>query len=148
MNDATVGRVEFVHRVWPAYPTQLAPIRAEVRRWLTALALSEDVTQDVLLAVNEAASNAAEHAYRSTAHDGTIELTFWAEAHTVSIEIVDHGTWQPPAREPNGRGRGIELMSRLVEFVLIRYDVRGTRVLLRHPVPDTIAGNDEVPRPR
>jgi serine/threonine-protein kinase RsbW len=140
MTDTAVDRVEFVHRVWPAYPAQLAPIRAEVRRWLDALGLTDDVAEDVLLAVNEATSNVSDHAYRSTADGRTIELTFWVEAHSFSIEIVDHGTWKEPARGPTGRGRGIEMMNRLVEFVLIRYDARGTRVLLRHPTQEPAVG--------
>ena len=34
-----------------------------------------------------------------------------------------------------GRGRGIEIMERILASVLIHYDARGTRVLLRHPLP-------------
>jgi hypothetical protein len=49
-------RSEFVHRIWPAYPRHLAALRAEVRRWLAPLALPRDAENDLLLAVNEAAS--------------------------------------------------------------------------------------------
>ena len=34
-----------------------------------------------------------------------------------------------------GGGRGIPLMSNVVESVLIHYDDRGSRVLLRHRLP-------------
>ena len=33
---------EFVHRSWPAHPRQLAPLRAEVRCWLTPFTLPDD----------------------------------------------------------------------------------------------------------
>jgi serine/threonine-protein kinase RsbW len=62
-------------------------------------------------------------------------LTFWTEPHAICLEIVDHGQWRAPSGEPTGRGRGIEMMQRLVAFVLIRHDNRGTRVHFRHPVP-------------
>ena len=128
---------EFAHRVWPAHPRQLAPLRAEVRRWLAPLALTGDAEDDLVLAVSEAASNCVEHAYSPPTADDTVELTFWTEPHAVCVDIVDHGEWRTPSDQPTGRGRGIEIMQRLIAFVLIRHDTRGTRVLLRHPLPGT-----------
>ena len=76
---AAIGRgepLEFVHRIWPAHPRHLAPIRAEVRRWLVPLALAGDAEDDLVLAVSEAASNCIEHAYRPATDQDTIEVTF------------------------------------------------------------------------
>jgi serine/threonine-protein kinase RsbW len=126
---------EFVHRSWQAHPGQLAPLRAEVRRWLAPFALTGEAEDDLVLAVSEAASNSVEHAYTPPTADDTVELTFWTEPHAICLEIVDHGQWRTPSGEPTGRGRGIEMMQRLVAFVLIRHDNRGTRVHFRHPVP-------------
>jgi anti-sigma regulatory factor (Ser/Thr protein kinase) len=131
-------RSEFVHRSWPAYPRHLAALRAEVRRWLAPLALPGDAGNDLLLAVNEAASNCVEHAYTSATVDGTVELTFWIEARSVCVEIVDHGRWRTPTGKPTGSGRGTEIMRRLIPVVLIHYDHRGTRVLLSHPLPGPV----------
>jgi serine/threonine-protein kinase RsbW len=132
-------RSEFVHRSWPARPRHLALIRAEVRRWLAPLALLGDAEIDLLLAVNEAASNCVEHAYTPATAAATVELTFWTEPRSVCVEIVDHGTWRTPGGQPTGRGRGIEIMQRLIPVVLIHYDRRGTRVLLSHPLPGPVA---------
>jgi len=132
-------RPEFVYRSWPAYPRHLAALRAEVRRWLVPLALPGDAGDDLLLAVNEAASNCVEHAYTSATVDGTVELTFWTETRSVCVEIVDHGTWRIPTGKPTGCGRGIEIMRRLIPVVLIHYDRRGTRVLLSRPLPGPVA---------
>src|SRR5436190_24194051 len=129
MSRPAADRVEFAHRSWPAHPRQLAPIRAETRRWLAHLNVSDDVEQDVVLAVNEAASNAMEHAYAPTSAGDIVETTFWTEEETVCIEIVDHGRWQPPNGTSGGRGRGIAMMNQLMQTVLIHYDIRGTRVL-------------------
>jgi anti-sigma regulatory factor (Ser/Thr protein kinase) len=131
---------EFVHRSWPADARQLAPMRTEVRRWLAPLALLGDAEDDVVLAVNEAASNCVDHAYAAANVDGTVELTFWTEARCVCIEIVDHGVWRTPADQPTGRGRGIDMMRRLMGSVLIHYDRRGTRVFLSYPRSDTRPG--------
>ena len=127
---------EFAHRSWRAHPRQLAPLRAEVRRWLAPFVLSGDAQDDLVLAVSEAASNCVEHAYTPATADDTVELTFWTEPHALCVDIVDHGHWRIPSDQPTMRGRGIEIMQRLVAFVLIHHDNRGTRVHFRHPLPD------------
>ena len=127
-------RVEFVHRSWPADPEQLVLIRRELAGWLAPLQLTEAETADVVLAVDEAAANAVRHAYGPD-ESGIVELTFWTEPGTLSIEVVDHGSWRPPVDQPTEGGRGIPLMSTMSESVLIHYDDRGSRVLLRHRIP-------------
>jgi anti-sigma regulatory factor (Ser/Thr protein kinase) len=134
MSHSTADRVEFAHRAWPAHPLQLAPIRAEIRRWLVPLDLSEDAEQAFVVAVNEAASNAVKHAYALATTDDVVELTFWTEDQTVYIEIVDHGRWRPPDATASGCSSGFAIMIQLMQTVLVHYDVRGTRVLLRGTV--------------
>ncbi|SHL23913.1 Anti-sigma regulatory factor (Ser/Thr protein kinase) [Pseudonocardia thermophila] len=135
------GHVEFVHRSWPADPEQLSVIRHQLADWLAPLRLTEEETADVVLAVDEAVSNAVEHAY-GPGESGRVELTLWTEPGTLSIEIVDHGRWRAPAehtqRVPEtaaNASRGISLMTTMVESVLIRFDDRGSRVLLRQHIP-------------
>ena len=128
----TPGRVEFVHRSWPADSEQLAVIRRELSAWLAPLGLTDEETADVVLAVDEAAANAVRHAYGPD-ESGAVELTMWTEPGTLSIEVVDHGSWRPPDAQPSHEsGRGIPMMSNMSESVLIHYDDRGSRVLLRH----------------
>jgi anti-sigma regulatory factor (Ser/Thr protein kinase) len=133
------GRVEFVHRSWPADPAQLSVIRRELAGWLAPLALSEDETAGVVLAVDEAAANAVRHAYGS-GRSGAVELTLWTEPGTLCVEVADHGSWRPPAApDPTSADRrGIGLMNSMTDAVLIHYDARGSRVLLRHRVPDPV----------
>jgi serine/threonine-protein kinase RsbW len=135
----TPGHIEFVHRSWPADPQQLSLIRRELSGWLAPLALTEVEVADVVLAVDEAAANAVRHAYGPD-EAGVVELTLWTESGTLCIEVVDHGSWRPPSDRPaDGErgmgGRGIPLMSHMSESVLIHYDDRGSRVLLRHRIP-------------
>jgi serine/threonine-protein kinase RsbW len=132
----TSGHVEYVHRSWPAHSEQLAVIRRELSAWLAPLGLSDEETADVVLAVDEAVANAVRHAY-GPEEVGVVELTLWTEAGTLSIEVVDHGSWRPPVADPSQEsGRGIPLMSTMSESVMIHYDERGSRVLLRHRIKD------------
>lgn len=144
------GRVEFVHRSWPADPEQLAAVRHELTGWLAPLRLTENETVDVVLAVDEAVANAVSHAYGAD-ESGAVELTLWTEdgvdGTTLSIEVVDHGRWRTPAEptapgEAKTSGRGIPLMNSTAEAVLIHYDERGSRVLLRHRLRDQTAPQD------
>lgn len=141
MKQEMSDHVEFVHRSWPADPAQLSVIRRELAGWLAPLSLTEDETSGVVLAVDEAAANAVRHAY-GDGESGTVELTLWTEPGTLCVEVVDHGNWRVPsddADEPDG-GRGIGLMAALSDAVLIHHDRRGSRVLLRHRVPEDHRG--------
>ena len=134
-------RPEFVCRSWPAHPQHLASLSDEVHRWLTPLHLSEDTERNVALAVGEAVDNCLKHAYTSFTIGNTVALTFWTEAGSMWIEVVDHGVWRSPDR--GSTGRGLEIMRQLMPVILVHYDRRGTRVLLSHPLL-----RHPAPRPR
>jgi serine/threonine-protein kinase RsbW len=133
--SAQPAHSEFAHRSWPAEPGRLPGIRSAVRSWLRAVGLSDQAQQDVLLAVNEAATNAVEHAYPSDASGDTVDITFWTEPDHLWIQIDDHGHWKTPATGPTGRGLGIPMMQRLVDSIMIKYGERGTSVLVGHALP-------------
>jgi anti-sigma regulatory factor (Ser/Thr protein kinase) len=124
----------YQHRSWPADPRSLAPIRAEVRRWLESSHLGEDLVDDLVMAVSEAASNAVEHAYRPITAQSTVELTLLLDQGDINIDIVDHGCWRPPATHDTGRGRGISVIKGLVDSAVVRIDPGGTRVMLHQPL--------------
>jgi len=136
-------RIEFIHRSWPADPRQLTIIRHELAGWLAPLSLSTDEIDGIVLAVDEAAANAVCHAY-GPGESGVVELTLWTEGATLCVEIVDHGHWRPPVDKPATGGRGIGLMNAMTDAMLIHFDERGSRVLLRHSVP---GASDQQPDP-
>ncbi|MBB6374787.1 anti-sigma regulatory factor (Ser/Thr protein kinase) [Pseudonocardia eucalypti] len=105
-----------------------------MRGWLQRLGLDTAATADLVLAVDEAATNSIEHAYGPGEQD-VVELLLWTELNVLYVEIVDHGTWKPPSRAASFRGRGIQLMRAITDSVLIHYDARGTRVLLCQALP-------------
>ncbi|MEK6441220.1 ATP-binding protein [Pseudonocardia sp. T1-2H] len=131
--------VEYVHRVWPADPGQLSLIRCQMLSWLEPLGMTPDRNDDVVLAVGEAVENVVQHAYPEGG-GGDVELTLWTETGALNIEITDHGLWQEPVAPvpdaaPAPGGRGIRMMQHTVETVLVHYDARGSRVLLRVALP-------------
>jgi anti-sigma regulatory factor (Ser/Thr protein kinase) len=136
MSGMSVGaETAFNCQIWPADGRWLAAIRAALRGWLAAFALSDELEDDVVLAVNEAASNSIEHAYAPETLDGTVELTLWTEHGSICVEIVDQGEWRYRSCSATYRGRGILIMERLMTLATIHYDGSGTRVLLRLSVP-------------
>lgn len=129
---------EYARGIWPAHPRQLAPIRVELRRWLAPLGLTGEAQEDLVLAVSEAAGNSVEHAYLDATAGETVELIFWTEPGAVCVEVLDHGRWRTPRKEPRARGRGILVMRGLMESAHIHYGPGGTRVLLRLAVHDAV----------
>ena len=105
-----VDTAAFGHRVWPARADALTLIRHEVRRWLGPLEVTPEVEADLVLAVNEAASNVIDHAYRTPGYRAIIELFFWTEPGALLLKVVDHGHWRVPGAHATGRERGIAIM--------------------------------------
>jgi anti-sigma regulatory factor (Ser/Thr protein kinase) len=129
-------RMEFVHRTWPVDPGHLAVVRNEVRRLLDALGYGLAAVDDIVFAVNEAATNAMEHAYVLPSPGATVDFDFWVEDDTLHITIGDHGQWQQPSGPAGGRGMGIPMMNHLIDTVTIRHGASGTVVLLRQAMPE------------
>jgi anti-sigma regulatory factor (Ser/Thr protein kinase) len=116
----------------PAEPSALVGLRADVRGWLTAQAIPEDVHADVVLACDEACANAIEHAYRTTT-SRPIRVELRREDDRVVIQVEDEGTWRDDLVEGD-RGRGISIMRAVMDDVDIRTDRHGTVVTLRRRV--------------
>lgn len=131
-------RIEYVQLTMPADPAQLPLLRQQVRRCVAGLPISPQRQYETVLAVDEAAANAVQHAY-GPGHTGSIELTIWTESDALCIQVCDHGHWRQPQSDPDSPrdGLGITLMHRLVDAVFIEHGTRGTRVLLRYPINTT-----------
>jgi len=102
---------------------------------LSPLGFSSETADDIVLAVNEAATNAIDHAYAASGADNTFDVILWLEHGALHIEIVDHGQWRLREVAPSGRGFGIMIMKELVDTVVLDHGPSGTSVLLRHPLP-------------
>ena len=136
---------------FPAQPGQLAVVRARLDAWLAAEGLSEDDRYDLLLAVNEAASNAVEHAY-GPEERGVVHIEADARPDgSVRVVVTDHGGWRVPPPTLTARGRGLLLMRENVDEVLVDRTASGTTVTLvlapRHTSRGTFLAAPQPPDP-
>ena len=106
----------------------MAFLRRSLRTWLASLGGTRQEADDIVLAVDEAITNAIEHAYLG--HGGTVDVVagFAADRRSVVIQVTDGGRWKRPGRTKD-RGHGFMLMSRLCDSVEVTHR-RGTVVRL------------------
>lgn len=117
----------------PADAGTVAEFRNAFAQWLRENFEFDAVRlNDVLLAVNEALTNAAEFAYVTSAERGTMSVTasYDAADRRLLVQVSDHGTWleKEPDGKPNTRGRGIQLMEALADRTTFDRAPCGTQV--------------------
>jgi anti-sigma regulatory factor (Ser/Thr protein kinase) len=111
-----------------ASPSRLAALRRAARAYLGGV--SEEAADDVLLALDEAATNAVLHGSRT---GQPIHVVVHINDGWVEALILDHGP-QPPAGRPadadpaelRAFGRGLWLLHRLVDEICLERVKRGT----------------------
>jgi anti-sigma regulatory factor (Ser/Thr protein kinase) len=125
---------------------QASLLRAHLRLWLAEQHTAGEEVLDILLAANEAFTNALVHARqpRSIA----IHVDARLSEDVVEIVVRDHGRWREGNSATAGAGVGLGLMHALMDTVEVQTNQEGTvvrlrRVLGRHPNP--IAGVATVP---
>lgn len=108
----------------------LTGARQAVRIFATAAGLSIERVEDLVLAVNEVATNGISHG------GGSADLAMWREPDVVVCELIDRGTIANPlaGRQWPGigayRGRGLWITNQLCDLVQIRDLGPGTVVRL------------------
>lgn len=112
----------------PPEPRQLASMRALLRRWLGHAGATGEDEAGILAAVGEAAANAIEHAGLSPRQVFTV--SGHVTGGTVELTIRDPGRWRQAGGE--GRGRGMPMMTELVDHVDLAHTEAGTTVTLTH----------------
>jgi serine/threonine-protein kinase RsbW len=120
----------------PASPSRLAGLRRAVRACLRGV--SEEVADDVVLALNEAATNAVLYGSRG---GQPVEVAVHVTHDWVEASVLDHGPEPPPGlhaaadtEELRAGGRGLWLLRRLVDEVRLERVKLGTRVTLRRAI--------------
>nr|WP_052478839.1 ATP-binding protein [Kibdelosporangium sp. MJ126-NF4]CEL20890.1 Serine phosphatase RsbU, regulator of sigma subunit [Kibdelosporangium sp. MJ126-NF4]CTQ98305.1 Serine phosphatase RsbU, regulator of sigma subunit [Kibdelosporangium sp. MJ126-NF4] len=134
--DADLSR-SFVFRQCAGVATSLSALRRTVTTWAHRLDLGVYQADDIVLAVEEAATNSIEHGYRdrSDQHPGTVSVLAWScpTQRTVSLVVADEGTWRPP-EAPGTRGRGLVLMRKVTDRFDLYTTGHGTVAFLRWAV--------------
>jgi signal transduction histidine kinase/serine phosphatase RsbU (regulator of sigma subunit) len=113
-----------------AVPGSLAPLRRALARWLSANGIGDREAYDIVLAVNESATNAIEHAYGPG--DATFEVDARRDGEAVTIVVRDFGRWRPARGEH--RGRGLTVMRSIMDAVDLSRSSAGSEVRLSRAV--------------
>jgi anti-sigma regulatory factor (Ser/Thr protein kinase) len=111
----------------PASAERLAEIRRRLAEWLAPVGVSDAGIADIVLVVNEAATNCIEHAYRGL-DPGPIRVDANLDHGQIIVEIADHGVWQTPTSLPSTRGRGLPIMHAVSASVDVTSSPDGTTV--------------------
>jgi serine/threonine-protein kinase RsbW len=110
-------------------------LREVLHAWLDrTVDISAERACDIVLATDEAVTNAVEHAYRDFAGAGlvTLDLSYHAPTARIEIRVTDQGHWREPAPTPitATRGRGLILMRKLADACTVAGRTDGTSVSL------------------
>lgn len=114
----------------PAEAGSLTIVRRRLRSWLGMTGADNEACADILLAVGEAATNAAEHAHDGTGRSVKISLQAEFAGGAVRFTVSDNGSWRTPVDSDEHRGHGIRLMRALVDGVDITTSAQGTTVTM------------------
>ena len=119
-----------------------ARVRAELREWLDKQAWPAGQAQALVYAVNEAVSNAVEHAYPVVGFAGGVvrvsaELAEAAGERRARIRVADDGWWRPRV-EPLGPPEhlGLDLIEAVMDRVWLRrgeVGMPGTEIVMLSP---------------
>ena len=118
-------------------------IRGELTRWLAARSWPDEDGEDLVLAVSEAVSNAAEHAYRGDeSADEPKRLVavivtelIDSDRRRANAVVDDFGVWRPVQPSRGTRGLGLRMIRALVESCSVEHGRAGTRVtMISRPV--------------
>ena len=118
--------------------------RAALARWLTARNWPVEDGEDVVFAVSEAVSNAAEHAYshgRSGVEPGPLVVVAVTELidsddRRAKIVVEDFGAWRSESADEGRRGHGLRMIAALMESWTVERGRSGTRItMISRPVP-------------
>jgi anti-sigma regulatory factor (Ser/Thr protein kinase) len=110
-----------------AEPRVLSEVRRTLRRWLYEQGASSDDLSEITIAVNEACTNAIEHAYSPA--PATFELEARKAGQELTVVVRDTGTWRSPRGEH--RGRGLKIIESAMDDVELNRSPSGTELVMR-----------------
>jgi PAS domain S-box-containing protein len=145
--DDDVAMVIYRHELVPlrieseATADKLADIRRRLTSWLGAADVPDELTADIVLAVNEACTNSVEHAYRGHSV-GTMLLEVEAIEGEVHARVGDWGSWKEPAVNPGSGGRGLILIRAISDSVELDCTPAGTTIGIKFRLPAAVEAVD------
>lgn len=130
---APIGNALTFTRTGRADAGTVAGLREQIRRRLTSTVdTTAEHVGDMVLAIDEALSNCAEHAYREHPYTGlmTLDISYDTTGQAVKVCVTDQGSWiEPDPAVLNAiGGRGMILMHALADHCAVRGRDDGTTV--------------------
>ncbi|KAA8963882.1 SpoIIE family protein phosphatase [Mycobacterium sp.] len=113
---------------------ELAVLRRQLDAWLRDVAVPEILAADVVLSVSEACANSIEHGYRGH-RPGTVRVEAHCDGARVQVRIVDSGSWKPAPAVSANRGRGLQLIRAVSDWINLDCTPSGTTVELTFRIP-------------
>ncbi len=115
--------------LFPADAHQLARVRTAMRRWLEPITIDSKQAGDIILALNEAVSNAVTHAYRGDDEPRAVSVDARVDGNELTVVVADRGVWR--RRRPRAQGgRGLDLIETLADEHRLQRTPSGTEVRL------------------
>jgi anti-sigma regulatory factor (Ser/Thr protein kinase) len=114
---------------------ELSDVRHQFADWMRAAGIPDAMIADIILAVNEAAANSIEHAYRGH-QPGRVRIEGENDGARVHVKIVDKGSWKPAPADPGVRGRGLLLIRAVSDWLEMDCTPSGTTVNMSFRLSD------------
>jgi anti-sigma regulatory factor (Ser/Thr protein kinase) len=119
---------------WPVPCTaaRLEQLRHDLARWLAALGWPAGDTEDLVLAVNEAVTNAVEHGCAQRCEGVTVSAAtrLGPGVHRVEAAVRDCGSWDGGLCPERNRGFGMPMMRALTAELRFDRSANGTTAYL------------------
>ena len=114
----------------PATTQNATALRRTFSRWVHSL-IAANAAEELTLAVYEALTNAAEHAFTAHRTPGSIWLHAIVANGQITVTVTDNGSWRNPTKSGGYRGRGLPLIHQLTTEAQVAPSPYGTTVRLR-----------------
>jgi serine/threonine-protein kinase RsbW len=100
----------------PARPENVSVIRHVLGAFAEALSLSDELVEDLRLAVTEACTNVVRHAYPPD-QTGAVEISIQPLEEHVSVVVSDYGRGIGTSSDTTGPGLGLPLIAAIADIV-------------------------------
>jgi PAS domain S-box-containing protein len=124
---------------FPARAMKLQPLRASLHSWLESRGFPPSTCDAVVLATNEACSNAIEHAYQDLPA-GEVTVLVQERERRLMVTVRDYGRFIASPGSSANRGRGTAIMEALTLGFNRNSNPYGTTVRFHIALPDIALG--------
>ena len=101
------------HWTAPADRDHVGVLRRQVAAFALDAGMPADDVAEVRIAVSEALTNAAMHAYRDRDFDGDVSVDAEVAGDELLVRVRDYGTGIAPRADSPGYGQGLSIIARL-----------------------------------